>query len=130
MKLKDITNFDQGVAKIMGEKIDFKLAYRLTKIVKKIEPDISAMNQAQKKLYEKYAEKTKDGLTLPKKNLRAFNNDFEELLDQEIKIDFEPIPLELLKKQETVETEVLIKIYPFIEPDGEAKPIANKEVKK
>jgi hypothetical protein len=116
MKLKDLHGFNMGVGSFMQEKIDFKLAYRLIKIIKKIEPELFAMDAARKVLVEKYGKKNERGsMDVIPANMEAFSKDMEALLEQEVKIDFEPIPLAMLEKVEKIGAATLLALEPFIE---------------
>lgn len=116
MKIKDCQNFNAGFVKIMNGQINFKLAYRLTKIMKKIEGELAAAQSGIKVLFEKYGEKDdKGGTQIKPENLEVFQKESAELMEQEVKIDFEPIPISILETLDKVEPQALFLLIPFVD---------------
>jgi hypothetical protein len=104
MILKDIKDAEQSLSSILTTKIDFKLAYRLDKITKKIVGEIKTIEEFRLKLVDKFGvkEKDKDGketgrLSVPPEKYDEFNKEFMEFLGKESTTEFEPIPYELLE---------------------------------
>jgi hypothetical protein len=125
LKASDLLNFQTAFELVMQEKLDFKLSYRLSKIMRKIEPTLKALEETRLKLIEKYGERDKEGklkqVPTPQGTMRTilkdgFQKDWQELLDQEENVEFEKIPLSLLEaEKDKLTTQVLYLLMPFIE---------------
>jgi len=107
---------DTETISIVNEIVDMDIkaieAFKLMKIIKEIDEIVKNRQKAEMNLVKKYAEKDEDGsLKLPldgegneiqgsfevsEDNKEEFNNQFNELLDYENKIDFDPIKFENL----------------------------------
>jgi hypothetical protein len=102
--LKDIKDAEQSISQIVSAKVDFKLAYRINKIMSKLIVQMEEIEKMRIEIIEKYAapEKDKDGnLTgrkqVPPEKHQAFNKEFIDYLQQPSDIEIEQIPYEMLE---------------------------------
>ena len=118
MKLSSCVGFEEAFKTIMGEKVDFKLAYRLTKILKKLEGELESFREAQKVILIKYGKKEKDGrMRLQPDKLEDFNKDLNELLNSEVDVEFEPIPMEKIEAMGAITPQVMLQLSEFVEEE-------------
>jgi len=111
MKIKagDLRNIGSGLIEILQIELPVKPSYWLARIGNKINSEQKVFETARMNLIKKHAKKDKDGKPLvikdrdgkPTNNfdvpdIEAFNKDFEELTEQEIEINIDPIKLEAL----------------------------------
>ena len=109
IKLREMRAMSPGLNTILGMELPAKPAYWLARWLDRSTSEMKATEKARMNLVKKYAKKDKDGKPLRKldpktkkptnqidftdKNLEKFNDEFNELLETEVKIDFKPIKL-------------------------------------
>jgi len=100
IKLSEILASKEALSKILDQELPIKTSFKLTKLVKFLDPELKNIEDHRIKLIKKYGEETEEGEVAVKgiDNIRQFNTEFSSLLDEEIEIDFEPIPIDSLEK--------------------------------
>ena len=96
MKLTDGTINNAFPALCKLAKLDVKAAeaVRLARLLGKIETELKPLEGAQRKLFEKYGEKTEDGrYEIKPENREAFSKEGKELFETEIDIDTDRIEI-------------------------------------
>jgi hypothetical protein len=88
--LIEVMTINNILGKIVNTPMNLKLAYQLSKILKKIIPEINQIEQEKIKLVDKY--KGEDG-QIPEDKVEQLNDKFSEFLQTEIKIDSNPVVL-------------------------------------
>jgi len=117
----------EGASGIYKERIPARLAFRLTRIINKITPDVQALEAERLKLLEKYAGRDGDGkliiedgeYLLGTDELAAFNEEFGSLAMEELEIDVEPLTEEDLGSIEALEGKDFLKMGRLIQIDEE-----------
>lgn len=95
----ELKNAEQALHRIMTSPTDFKLAYRLGKILKKVNVELVALEEARIKLIDKYGEKDeKKGMKVPEANMEVFTKEYTAILAEEIDLDVVPVPMDLLER--------------------------------
>ena len=95
MKLKQLIEGLESLGVLMGTKLPIVLSFKLSLFVKKINPEVEEYGNKRNELLKEYAEpiKDKDGKETgqmkfkDEKAIKAFNENIEELLKQDIKVD-------------------------------------------
>ena len=102
--LKDIKGAEQAISKILMAQVDFKLAYRIEKIGKKLVSQIEKIEDNRLALVSKYGEPELDKdkkptgrQAVPLAKHKEFNDEFTKYLEQPLEIAVEQIPYELLE---------------------------------
>jgi len=119
--LKELSQVNQSLLKILQKEIDIKLAYRMRKISGKIVAELKHIEDSVAALRKKHGEKEViDGketgrLKVPQKNLEAFEKEVEELLALEVNLGAELIPYECLEGMGRISTLDLANIEKFVE---------------
>lgn len=117
---------------------DIKTSYWLSKISKKLNPEIEMIEKSRMDILKKYSKEDKNGkIPLEGKrvnitNEQAFVNDFNELLETEIDIEKIDIRLETLNeaKLKPYELNVISEIINIIEsPEDEVNKILTQKPK-
>ena len=123
--LKDLSQVNQSLLKILQKEIDIKLAYRMRKISGKIVGELKHIENEVNELRKKYGEKEKvDGkdtgrVKVPDKNQEAFEKDVNAMLEVEVNLGAELIPYECLEGMGKISPLDLANIEKFIEePKG------------
>ncbi|MDD4781936.1 MAG: hypothetical protein PHT02_15225 [Tissierellia bacterium] len=104
MKLYQIENVYQSLTKLLTKELSIKTSYKLSKLGKLIIDEYKLFEETRMKIIDKYGDKDEEGniiqndnkITIPKENLDSFNKEFNELMDIEVKFDFEPISIDKL----------------------------------
>jgi hypothetical protein len=119
--LKDLSQINQSLLKILQKEIDIKLAYRMRKISGKIVAELKHIENEVGELRKKYGEKEKvDGketgrIKVPEKNVKAFEEEVEKMLEVEVNLGAELIPYECLEGMGKISPLDLANIEKFIE---------------
>lgn len=107
--LREMRQMSPGLNAILGMDLPAKPAYWLARWLDRSTSEMKATEKARIVLVKKYAKKDKNGDPLRKidpktkeptnqidftdKNFEKFQDEWDEVLDQEVKIDFKPIKL-------------------------------------
>lgn len=91
VKLSTVINAQAGLKKILTKELPIKVSFRLSKLALSLEAELQNFNTARSKLFEKYGERKEDDIIIPKEKTGDFNTELEELLDVDIKLDYDPI---------------------------------------
>lgn len=103
---------------LVKQSFSAKVAYRLSKIVRKVDQELQDFEKARVALVEKYARDVdEDGnKTVPPENISMFVKEVEELLNLEVDLDIPLIPLSWLEDVQLT-TEQMILIEFAIDPE-------------
>jgi single-stranded DNA-specific DHH superfamily exonuclease len=95
IKLAELKNAEPALRKLLTcESLNVRTAYRLGRVVNKIDGELKQLENTRVRLVNKYGKKDKSGtITVQKNNIDKFTQDMEKLLSMDINIDIEPIPL-------------------------------------
>jgi uncharacterized HAD superfamily protein len=116
IKLGNLNNILEGMNIFLQKELPIKISYKLSRLNKILIEEYQQFEESRKKLIDKYGSKDSDGNLITQDDLVQFNeenrvlfiNEFSDLLDIDIHINFEPInineledikisPLDLLK---------------------------------
>lgn len=102
--LKNIKDAEKVLSQILMTPIEFKLSYRIEKLIHKLVTDIEKIETFRLSLVTKFGvkEQDKDGketgrLSVPPDKYTEFSKEFEDYLATESEIDAQLIPYELLE---------------------------------
>ena len=119
--LKELSEVNQSLIKLLQKELDIKLAYRMRKISGKIISELKHIENQIGVLRKKYGEKEKiDGketgrIKVPEKNTEAFEKDVKTLLEVEVSLGAELIPYECLEGMGKISPLDLANVDRFIE---------------
>ena len=104
LTLKDIKDAEKVLSQILMAQIEFKLAYRIEKITKKLVTNIETIEDKRLELVKKFGtpDLDKDGKETGRASVKPdkyeeFNKEFLEYLNAESELDAQEIPYELLE---------------------------------
>jgi hypothetical protein len=108
IKLGELKNAETSLQKLIEKDLNIKIAYKLGKLIKIISAEFKEIEDSRVKLIKKYGkeDENKNIQVLPENN-EKFYIEFQQLLDEEIDIDFEPLALEELGEISMTTTDVL-----------------------
>ena len=108
LTLGEVRSMAPGLNAILGMDLPAKPAYWLARFLNRFTSEMKAMEKARLQLVKKYVKKDKNGKLLRKKdekgkdlnqydftneNMEKFSEEFDKVLDIEVKVDFNPIKL-------------------------------------
>lgn len=109
IKVGELKVIGEGLSEILGKELPVKPSYWLARIATKLDSELRAFEKARVNLVIKYARKDEKGNPIVKKDkdgkptrdydvpdMDAFNKEYDELAEQEIEININPIKLDAL----------------------------------
>ena len=96
----ELKGAEQALTKVMTSPTDFKLAYRLEKILGKVNKELMAIEKIRVDLITKHGEKDEkgNGMKVGEANMEIFTKEYSAFLEEELDLDISPIPYELLER--------------------------------
>jgi len=98
IKVEKLMLAKDSLNKLLSQELPVTTAFRLSKLAKQVIEELKTVEDNRIKLIKKYQEEPKEGekesnIRVAPENAAAFNQDFSELLNIEIGLDFEPISI-------------------------------------
>jgi len=128
--LKELSEVNQSLLKMLSKEMDVKLAYRMRKISGKIVAELKHIENAISELRKKYGEKEKNAegketgqITVPQKNMSDFEKEVEVLLALEVNLGAELIPYDCIEGMGKISPLDLANIEKFVEEPKGAKDV-------
>jgi len=98
----------EALNKVMVATLSAKVAYHLSKMIGKINEELTHLENSRRKIIEQYGEKNEKGdITVKKENTTKFYEDFQVLMKEETDIDINLIKLSEIQDIKLSATEVL-----------------------
>ncbi|MGN0548944.1 MAG: hypothetical protein ACI4IM_05050 [Acutalibacteraceae bacterium] len=110
VKLIQILTARDTLSRLGEQTLPVKQSYRLAKLIKAINGEMSVYEGERIKLCEKYGTVNKDEKKYDIHDMESFTRDTEELLNQEIELEAKPVDISGLE----LSAQDIIKIEPFI----------------
>lgn len=109
--IKQILNARETLSQLAGRTLPVKQSYRLAKLVKAVNDEMSIYEGERIKLCEKYGTLNKKANKYDINDTDGFSKDSVVLLSQEVELDVKPIDISNLE----LSAQDIINIEPFIE---------------
>ena len=98
MKLLTLFNMQTSLNRVVALELEPKTSYRVSKILRKVIAELKTVEDERQKLIKKYAVADDKGIKkVPDDKMEEFNKDWASLLEMEVKMDIELIPLDMLE---------------------------------
>ncbi len=90
MKLQQLINSESSLRKLLETPLPVKVAYKISKLVNKIQPELTIFNEQRDKLIKELGEhdKEKDTYTVQPKNMAKFTEEITKLTEIEVDLGF------------------------------------------
>lgn len=95
--IKQVIDSSNALNTLMASKQPVKTAWRISRILRLLEPELKAYEEARMNLINQYAEIDGDKFNVKAENVPAFNAGLESLLTEEIDLAVEPIGISSLE---------------------------------
>jgi len=114
LALGDIRLMKDPMIKLLDEPLPIKIAWKLTKLVKVFDKELGEIEEFRVNLIKKMGVSGEDGsIKVPDDKMEEFIEEFNELLQNEVEVDFEPIEVEQLGDIK-IDTQSLIALDKFL----------------
>ncbi|MGN1479854.1 MAG: hypothetical protein ACI4XH_08810 [Acutalibacteraceae bacterium] len=93
MILKNLIMAKDALQKLAEQPLPVKQSYRLSKILKAVEPELEVFESERIKICEKFGKMNKSKTSYDITDRENFEKEYEELVSQPVELDFKPINL-------------------------------------
>ena len=94
--LGEIRGMKDPLVNLIDKQIPIKTAWKLNRLVKSLDKELGEIEEFRVGLVKKFGEEGDDGnFSVPKDKMELFIDEFNELLNTEIDVEFEPIDIEV-----------------------------------
>lgn len=123
VQLKDIIEGTEVLKKLAGQPLRGKVAFQISKILKRLEDELTLFNNTRVDIIKKYSQTNENGelisdengnVKLKEETIEDFNKEITELLNMEIEIDANKIALEDIENVDFTPAEMTL-LMPLIE---------------
>lgn len=123
MQLKDVIEGTDVLKKLAGQPLRGKVAFQISKILKRLEDELTLFNNTRVDIIKKYSETDANGeliadengnVKLKEETIAEFNKEITELLNMEIEIDANKIALKDIEDVDFTPAEMTL-LMPLIE---------------
>ena len=123
VKLNDIVNATETFNKIIRQPFKGSLAFKIARLARELDKEMQTFNTERQKIIQKYGEKDENGelvvdekglVNFDKTNLKEINEEFDSLLNTELEINADKLPMDSIDNFEITPQEI-ISIESFFE---------------
>lgn len=101
--LGEIRNMKDPLIGLLDKPLPVKAAWNLNKLVKAFDKELSDIEEFRVGLIKKLGQTGEDGnIKVPDDKMKDFVDGFNELLSQEVDVEFEPLPIDALGADATI----------------------------
>ena len=116
IKLNDVVNATETLNKIMQQSFKGSLAFKIARLARELDKEMQTFNTERQKIIQKYGEKDENGelkidekglVKFSKTNLKEINEEFNSLLDTDLEINVDKLPIDSIDNFEITPQEML-----------------------
>ena len=116
IKLNDIVNATETFNKIMQQSFKGSLAFKIARLARELDKEMQTFNTERQKIIQKYGEKDENGelivdekglVKFNKTNIKEINEEFNSLLNTELEINADKLPMDSIDNFEITPQEML-----------------------
>ena len=116
IKLNDVVNATDTFTKIMQQSFKGSLAFKIARLARELDKEMQTFNAERQKIIDKYGEKDADGNLITGENgivkfspdsAADLNEEFNTLLNTELEINAEKLPMDSIDEFEITPQEML-----------------------
>lgn len=113
--LGELKNTEEPLMRLMQNELPISLSYKLSKLLKEITNEFKNLEEQRIKLIKKYTDE--NNVEVKEENKDKFNIEFNELINIEVDLKYEPIEIKLSTKINisTFDLILLEKLFTFVE---------------
>lgn len=122
IKLKDIAQVQNSLINLVQMKIPATVAWKFSRVTKQINDEFTGFNTAREQLFKKYGQPKGEGpsmtLEILPENVDIFRKEINDLLEEDIDINFEPVSVSILGAAEISIADITNLSMFFIDKEG------------
>ena len=94
IKVLELVNMKPSLQKLIAQDLPIKTAFKISKIIKVLDPEYAIFEENKTKIFKKYGEEQIDRtIRIKPENMEVFTTEFNELLGIELEVNVEQIPV-------------------------------------
>ncbi len=118
MKLKQLIEAESALHKLMNTPLPAAVAFRLKRVVRVVQPELQAYEEQRLKLVYELGEKDEKGQTIvTPENLPAFTEQIEALFNEEVELNYKPLPIKDLGDTAVTTADLLLLDWLFVDEE-------------
>lgn len=116
IKLNDVVNATKTFNKIMQQSFKGSLAFKIARLARELDTEMKTFNEERQKIIQKYGNKDENGELIVDENgnvkfdntkLEEINQEFSSLLETELEINADKLPMDSIDNFEITPQEML-----------------------
>lgn len=116
IKLNDVVNATETFNKIMQQSFKGSLAFKIARLARELDKEMRTFNEERQKIIQKYGSKDENGeliidengnIKFETANLEEINQEFSSLMDTELEINADKLPMDSIDEFEITPQEML-----------------------
>ena len=116
IKLSDVVNATETFNKIMQQSFKGSLAFKIARLARELDKEMQTFNSERQKIIQKYGEKDENGelkvdengnVKFENSKIQEINDDFNSLLNTELEINADKLPMDNIDAFEITPQEML-----------------------
>jgi len=116
VSLNDVVNSSQTFNKLMQQSFKGSLAFKIARLVRELEKEMQTFNDERMKIIRKYGKKDENGelivgedgnVSFENDKINDLNNEFNSLLETELEINADKLPMDSIDEFELTPQEVI-----------------------
>ena len=116
IKLNDVVNAIETFNKIMQQSFKGSLAFKIARLARELDTEMKTFNEERQKIIQKYVKKDENGelivddngnVNFDKNSLIEINQEFNSLLETELEINADKLPMDSIDEFEITPQEML-----------------------
>jgi hypothetical protein len=121
IRLIEIKMIESSINKLMESALPVKTAYRLSRLLRDVSQELQTLEENRVRLVTQYADDAKEGqeVKVPEGKLKEFQDAFNELLQEEVEITFDPVSIDDLEEVKLTPVD-MIRLEKIISVDDES----------
>ena len=116
IKLNDVVNATETFTKIMQQSFKGSLAFKIARLARELDKEMQTFNEERQKIIQKYGNKDENGelivdengnVKFDNANIAEINQEFSSLLETELEINADKLPMDSIDNFEITPQEML-----------------------
>ena len=116
IKLNDVVKSTETFNKIMQQSFKGSLAFKIARLARELDTEMKTFNEERQKIIQKYGNKDENGeliidengnVKFDNANIEEINQDFSSLLETELEINADKLPMDSIDNFEITPQEML-----------------------
>ena len=116
IKLNDVVNATETFNKIMQQSFKGSLAFKIARLARELDTEMKTFNEERQKIIQKYGNKDENGelivdengnIKFDNANIEEINQEFSSLLETELEINADKLPMDSIDNFEITPQEML-----------------------